>query len=157
MGILMMKDKRILYVILLFAVFIFSVGVTYAYFAMDSNLENDTNKIETTLGTLAIEYSDGTQINAYDIEPGWTQTKIIKIKNNGTLSIYFKILWEDLINEITNDELVMSATCVSKLNNVETGTCEGIDSTPISSEILKNQIFIDVGYEYTYTIKFDFI
>ena len=153
----MMRDKRILYVMLLFTVFMFSVGFTYAYFALDSNLENDTNKIETTLGTLAIEYSDGTQISAYDIEPGWTQTKTIKIKNNGTLSIYFKIIWEDLINEITNNELVMSATCVSKLNGVETGTCEGITTTAISSEIFKNQIFIDVGYEYTYTIKFDFI
>ena len=60
-------------------------------------------------------------------------------------------------NEITNDELVLSATC-QRLNASGTveGTCESISQAPISDMTIAKKINIEAGitHKYTFTILF---
>ena len=108
-------------------------------------------------GTLKLTYTDGPAINAQYIKPGWSTTKEVSVKNNGTLDTNYNIVWQSLVNEITNDELVLSATC-QRLNSAGTieGTCGSISQAPISDTTIAKKISIESGFthKYTFTILF---
>src|SRR5574344_639815 len=114
-----MKDKKILYGIIIAFVFLLSIGLTYAYFSVTTTVIGDRNDIKAEVGTLNILYTDGPEILAENIEPGWTTTKTIKVENTGTLKAFYSIDWASYTNEITNDELILSAICTS-----DTGACD---------------------------------
>lgn len=48
------------------------VGTTFAFFTATVNGNNDATPTTITTATLGVEYSDGAQINATNIAPGWT-------------------------------------------------------------------------------------
>jgi hypothetical protein len=123
-----MKDKKILYGIIIVFIFLLSIGLTYAYFSVTTTVIGDRNDIKADVGTLSILYTDGPEIKASNIQPGWTTTKTIKVKNTGTLKAFYSIDWASITNEIINDELVLSATCTS-----DTGTCDYILSKPVTN------------------------
>ena len=148
---MIMKDKKLLYGIIVTFVFLFSIGLTYAYFSVTTTVIGDRNDIKAEVGTLSILYTDGPEIVAENIEPGWTTTKTIKVENTGTLKAFYSIDWASLTNEITNNELVVRATCTS-----DTGTCDNILSTPVTDEKLVAREGIDPGEEQTYIITFEF-
>jgi hypothetical protein len=133
-------------------IFLLSIGLTYAYFSVTTNVIGDRNDIKAEVGTLSILYTDGPEIVAENIQPGWTTTKTIKVENTGTLKAFYSIDWASITNEIINDELVVSATCTS-----DTGTCDNITSTPITGEKIVVREGIDPGEEQTYVITFEFI
>ena len=108
-------------------------------------------------GTLKLTYTDGPAINAQYIKPGWSTTKEVSVKNNGTLDTNYNVIWQSLTNTITNNELVLSATC-QRLNASGTveGTCESIPQAPISDMTIAKKISIESGitHKYTFTILF---
>ena len=110
-----MKDKKILYGIIVAFVFLLSIGLTYAYFSVTTNVVGDRNDIKASAGTLSILYTDGPEIVGENIHPGWTEIKTTKVKNTGSLKAFYSIDWASFTNEITNDELVFSATCTSDI------------------------------------------
>ena len=145
-----MKDKKILFGIIMIFIFLLSVGLTYAYFT--ATTIGQGSDVTTSVGTLRILYTDGPEIVANGIQPGWTTTKTIKITNTGTLKAYYSLVWASLTNEITNDELLFSATCTSNV-----GSCDGLSSQAVDIEeavaygkpLLQNE-------EHTYIITFLF-
>lgn len=94
-----------------------------------------------TTGTLELIYTDGKQIVMNNIKLGSTITKEITVKNTGTLSAEYNLIWQELTNEIINDEMVMSATCTRLNSNGTTeGTCDGLSETPVSGKIIKKKL-----------------
>jgi len=147
-----MKDKKILYGIIIAFIFLLSIGLTYAYFSVTTNVVGDRNDIKASAGTLSILYTDGPEIVGENINPGWTEIKTVKVKNTGSLKAFYSIDWASFTNEITNDELVFSATCTSDI-----GTCSDIESTPVTDSELVLGVGINPGEEQTYVISFEFV
>ena len=66
-----------------------------------------------------------------------------QVVETGTLEASYEIFWQELNNEITNDEMVMSATCERLNSNSEVDdACEGIDETSISCTSIKKNITV---------------
>ena len=152
-----MKDKKILIVTSLVLLLLLTTGFSYAYFSASVKGNDNAKDMVVEAGTLKLTYTDGPAINARNIKPGWTTTKTVSVKNNGTLDAYYNVIWQSLVNEITNDELVISATC-QRLNTSGTveGTCESISQTPIKDTTISSNILIENGvtHKYTFTILF---
>ena len=147
-----MRDKKTLYGIIIVFIFLLSIGLTYAYFSVTTSVIGDRNDIKATVGILSILYTDGNEIIGENVSPGWTETKTVTVENTGNLKAYYTLRWASLTNEITNDELLVSATCTSNI-----GTCEGLESTPVGPEEIIYGVGIEVGEIHTYTLTFNFI
>ena len=151
-----MKDKKILIASSIALLFILSIGLSYAWFSATVTQKDVKDQVVST-GTLELTYTDGVQIVMNDIRPGQTLTKKISVKNTGTLSAEYNLVWQELTNEILKDEMVMSATC-ERLNasGVKEGTCDGLDETPVSGNTVKKRISIEPSVTHTYTFTFTF-
>ena len=152
-----MKDNKILIGTALVLLLLLTIGLSYAYFSTAVKGNDNAKDMVVEAGTLKLTYTDGPAINAQYIKPGWTTTKEVSVKNNGTLDAYYNVIWQSLTNGITNDELVLSATC-QRLNASGTveGTCEAIPQAPISDMTIAKKISIESGitHKYTFTILF---
>ena len=152
-----MKDNKILFGTLIVLLLLLTVGLSYAYFSTAVKGNDNAKDVIVEAGTLKLTYTDGPAINAQYIKPGWSTTKEVSVKNNGTLDAYYNIIWQSLTNGIINDELVLSATC-QRLNASGTveGTCDSISQAPISDMTIAKKIAIESGitHKYTFTILF---
>ena len=152
-----MKDKKILFGTFIALLLLLTTGLSYAYFSASISGNENAKNVVVEAGTLKLTYTDGPAINAQYIKPGWSTTKEVSVKNNGTLGAYYNVIWQSLTNTITNNELVLSATC-QRLNSAGTveGTCESISQAPISDMTIAKKISIESGFthKYTFTILF---
>ena len=152
-----MKDKKILFGTFIALLLLLTTGLSYAYFSASINGNENAKNVVVEAGTLKLTYTDGPVINAQYIKPGWSITKEVSVKNTGTLDTAYNIVWQELTNEIINDELVLSATC-ERVNSegIVDGTCNSILQAPISSNTIKKNISIESGitHKYTFTITF---
>ena len=152
-----MKDKKILFGTFIALLLLLTTGLSYAYFSASISGNENAKDVVVNAGTLKLTYTDGPAINAQYIKPGWSTTKEVSVKNNGTLDAYYNIIWQSLTNTITNNELVLSATC-QRLNASGTveGTCESISQASISDVTIAKKISIESGitHKYTFTILF---
>ena len=149
-----LNDKKIVFGIGIVFLFLATIGFSYAYFAA-TLVNKDVKDQVVQTGTLSLTYTDGTAINGVNISPGWKATKTITIENTGTLDVFYTIFWKDLVNEITNDELVMSLECESS-----TDTCATINfqnkTVPSSKNAISENIIIYPGEVQTITLNFEF-
>ena len=134
------------------------IGVSLAYFGIKI-IGNDTakgNKVVT--GNLELTFTDTNEISLENAFPGDSFTKTISVKNTGTKEVSYNLVWTELTNEITNNELVIEAAC-KRLNSsgTEEGTCESISQTPIKSNTIKKNISIEPSVTHEYTVKVTFI
>ena len=152
-----MKDNKILFGTLIILLLLLTIGLSYAYFSTAVKGNDNAKNVVVEAGTLKLTYTDGPAINAQYIKPGWSTTKEVSVKNNGTLDAYYNVIWQSLTNTIINNELVLSATC-QRLNASGTveGTCESISQAPISDMTIAKKINIESGitHKYTFTILF---
>ena len=152
-----MKDNKIIFGTMIVLLLLLTVGLSYAYFSTAVKGNDNAKDMVVEAGTLKLTYTDGPAINAQYIKPGWTTTKEVSVKNNGTLDAYYNIIWQSLTNTITNNELVLSATC-QRLNASGTveGTCDSIPQVPISDMTIAKKISIESGitHKYTFTMLF---
>ena len=152
-----MKDRKIYLGVGIVFLLILSVSFSYAYFSIKVSGNDNAKDVVVNAGTLSLVYTDGPEIKVENIRPGKTITKEVTVKNTGTLDTNYNIIWQSLTNEITNDELVLSATC-ERLNSAGTveGTCESISQAPISDTTIAKKISIESGitHKYTFTITF---
>ena len=152
-----MKDKKILIGTALVLLLLLTTGLSYAYFSTAVKGNDNAKDMVVEAGTLKLTYTDGPAINAQYIKPGWTTTKEVSVKNNGTLDAYYNVIWQTLTNTITNNELVLSATCQRlNANGTVEGTCESISQASISDMTIAKKINIESGFthKYTFTILF---
>ena len=153
-----MKDKKYIYITLTIVFLLAALGISYAWFNAVIK-GNDTAKEQSVItGNLELTFTDDTEVTLPNAVPGDSYTKTISVKNTGTLDAKYNLVWQELTNEITNDELVIEATC-KRLNssNTEEGTCESISQTPIKSNTIKKNISIEPSITHEYTIKVTFI
>ena len=152
-----MKDKKIYLGVGLAFLLLMTISLSYAYFSASVSGNDNAKDVVVNAGTLSLVYTDGPEIKVENIRPGKTITKEVTVKNTGTLDTNYNIVWQSLINEITNDELVLSATC-QRLNTSGTveGTCGSISQAPISDTTIAKKISIESGitHKYTFTILF---
>ena len=152
-----MKDKKIIFGITLAFIFIASVGFSYAYFSSAITNKDVKDQVVET-GTLQLTYTDGPEINIQNMKPGNTINKTITVKNTGSLEAKYNIIWQELTNEITNDEVLIEGTCtrINVTTEEVDGTCENIVSTPINSLKIKRNISIEpnIIHKYDLTITF---
>ena len=151
------KDKMTLFVTGIFLLLIMTTGLSYAYFSASVKGNENAKDMVVEAGTLSLVYTDGPEIKAQNIKPGWSTTKEVSVKNNGTLDTNYNIIWQSLTNEVANNEMVISATC-QRLNASGTveGTCESISQTAISDMTIAKRVSIESGitHKYTFTILF---
>ena len=151
------KDKMTLFVTGMFLLLIMTTGLSYAYFSASVKGNENAKDMVVEAGTLSLVYTDGPEIKAQNIKPGWSTTKEVSVKNTGTLDTNYNIIWQSLTNEITNNEMVISATC-QRLNSAGTveGTCESISQAAISDMTISKKVSIESGitHKYTFTILF---
>ena len=153
-----MKDKKYIYITLTIVFLLAALGISYAWFNAVIK-GNDTAKEQSVItGNLELTFTDDTEVTLPNAVPGDSYTKTISVKNTGTLDAKYNLVWQELTNEITNDELVIEATC-KRLNssNTEEGTCESISQTPIKSNTIKKNISIEPSFTHEYTIKVTFL
>ena len=152
-----MKEKKILIGTALVLLLLLTTGLSYAYFSTTVKGNDNAKDVIVEAGTLKLTYTDGPAINVQYIKPGWSTTKEVSVKNNGTLDTNYNIIWQTLTNTITNNELVLSATC-QRLNasGAVEGTCESISQASISDMTIAKKISIESGitHKYTFTILF---
>ena len=152
-----MKDNKILFGTFIALLLLLTTGLSYAYFSASIRGNENAKDVVVEAGTLKLTYTDGPAINAQYIKPGWSTTKEVSVKNNGTLDTNYNVIWQSLTNTITNNELVLSATC-QRLNASGTveGTCNAISQAPISDMTIAKKISIESGitHKYTFTILF---
>ena len=152
-----MKDKKILFGTFIALLLLLTTGLSYAYFSASISGNENAKNVVVEAGTLSLVYTDGPEIKAQNIKPGWSTTKEVSVKNTGTLDTNYNIIWQTLTNEITNNEMVISATC-QRLNASGTveGTCESISQAAISDMTIAKRVSIESGitHKYTFTILF---
>ena len=152
-----MKDNKILFCTFIALLLLLTTGLSYAYFSASISGNENAKNVVVEAGTLKLTYTDGPAINAQYIKPGWSTTKEVSVKNNGTLDTNYNVIWQSLTNTIINNELVLSATC-QRLNASGTveGTCESISQAAISDMTIAKKINIEAGitHKYTFTILF---
>ena len=152
-----MKDKKIYLGVGLALLLLMTISLSYAYFSASVSGNDDAKDVVVTSGTLSLTYTDGPEIKVENIRPGKTITKEVSVKNTGTLDTAYNIVWQELSNEITNNEMVISATC-ERLNasGVVEGICNAITESAISSNTIQSNIAIESGitHKYTFTITF---
>ena len=151
------KDKMTLFVTGMFLLLIMTTGLSYAYFSASVKGNENAKDMVVEAGTLSLVYTDGPEIKAQNIKPGWSTTKEVSVKNNGTLDTNYNVIWQSLTNEIINNDMVISATC-QRLNSAGTveGTCESISQAAISDMTIAKRVSIESGitHKYTFTILF---
>ncbi len=153
----MNRENKILFGVCLGIMFLISVSTSYGYFS--STIRNDSVKDQVvTTGTLSLRYVDGAEINMQNITPGATVTKTVYVANTGTLNATYNLVWQELVNEITNDEMLIEGICTRLDGTSESvsGTCNNISSTPISSNVIKSAVSIEpnIIHKYDLTITF---
>jgi len=154
----MKDDKKYIYVVAVLLLVVVALGISYAWFSaiITGNDTAKNNKVVT--GNLELTYTDTNEISLDNVIPGDSFTKEISVKNTGTLDVKYNLVWQSLTNTITNNELVIEATC-KRLNSSGTveGTCESISQTPVSSNTIKKKISIEPNITHEYTVKVTFI
>ena len=162
-----MKDKKFIYGSILVCVFLLTMGLTYAYFSLTVGGNDVAETINVSATKLELKYTDGKEVKATDIEPGWTITKTITVVNTGNEEAYYTLGWQKLYNEIQKNELVIRSTCTS--SGVTGGSCDNTDNVvvPQTTEVsagsnkviypYKEATAILPGETHTYTITIEFI
>ncbi len=150
------NTKTILLFIMSFALIGF-ISFTYAYFSSDIVNNNVKDQVVQT-GTLSLRYVDGSEINMQNIKPGFSVTKTIYVANTGTLDTSYNLIWQKLVNEITNDEMVIEATCtrMDATTETESGSCNSITTKPIIDENIRKNITIEPSIVHKYDITITF-
>ena len=154
----MKDDKKYIYVVAVLLLVVVALGISYAWFSaiITGNDTAKNNRVVT--GNLELTYTDTNEISLDNVIPGDSFTKKVSVKNTGTLDVKYNLVWQSLTNTITNNELVIEATC-KRLNSSGTveGTCESISQTPVSSNTIKKKISIEPNITHEYTVKVTFI
>ncbi len=151
-----LKNNKMLLGIGITFLLLATISMSYAWFSATVKSENVKDQVVTT-GTLELTFTDGPEIKIEKARPGQTVEKTVSVKNTGTLDANYNLVWQELTNEIINDELTISIACKS-LDKDENPSeaCEGLAETPISNVKLLKNISIESGYTHNYVITITF-
>ena len=151
-----MKDKKI-YIMLVVSILITAIGVSLAFFTLNIVGNEDAKDIVITTGDLKLLLTDGSAVSLSDAKPGDSVTKTITVKNTGTKEVSYNLVWQELVNGITNNELIVDGTCKNlNLSNTEDGTCSAISKKAVKEGNITSNIQIKPGYTHEYVVRVTF-
>ena len=151
-----LKNNKMLLGIGITFLLLATISMSYAWFSATVKSENVKDQIVTT-GTLELTYTDGPEIKIEKARPGQTVEKTVSVKNTGTLDANYNLVWQELTNGITNDELVISIACKSLDKDGNPGeACEELEETPVSGNILLENVSIESKVTHIFTITVTF-
>ena len=147
-----------MYILLVISILFAVVGVSLAFFSLNI-IGNDTAKYnKITTGDLELVFTDDNEVSLDEAFPGDSITKTISVKNTGTKEVSYNIVWQELLNEITNNELVIDGTCKNlNSSNTEDGECSAISKKAVKEGNITSNIPIKPGYTQQYEVKITFI
>lgn len=159
------RNQKIIFGLIIAAVFIASTSFTYAYFSAGISGNEEATQETVTTGNLTLLFNDGPQIGGNDIMPGTSYNKTFTVTNTGTLDTFYEIGWKSLNNNIINNEMVISYNCTRYINFGEgteaiSGSCPTILSTPIgtnTSTPINSNIYIEAGITHVYNLEVEFV
>ena len=151
-----MKDKKI-YILLVVSILITVIGVSLAFFALNIIGNENAKDVVITTGDLKLLLTDGSAVSLNDAKPGDSVTKTITVKNTGTKEISYNLVWQELVNGITNNELIVDGTCKNlNASNTEDGTCSAISKKAVKEGNITSNIPIKPGYTHEYVVRVTF-
>ena len=151
-----MKDKKI-YILLVVSILITVIGVSLAFFALNIIGNENAKDVVITTGDLKLLLTDGSAVSLNDAKPGDSVTKTITVKNTGTKEISYNLVWQNLVNGITNNELIVDGTCKNlNASNTEDGTCSAISKKAVKEGNITSNIPIKPGYTHEYVVRVTF-
>ena len=151
-----MKDKKI-YILLVVSILITVIGVSLAFFALNIIGNENAKDVVITTGDLKLLLTDGSAVSLSDAKPGDSVTKTITVKNTGTKEISYNLVWQNLVNGITNNELIVDGTCKNlNSSNTEDGTCSAISKKAVKEGNITSNIPIKPGYTHEYVVRVTF-
>ena len=156
------KSNKIKIIVLTALVLLAAIGgITYAYFGIQITGNDTASSMRLTTATMSLIYNDVQILSDQSVTPGWTSNpKTLTVYNDGDQTVYYNLIWRDLLNEVLNGELTLSATCSSDKSG---NTCPSIDKAIPTKETLannvsvRNNIKIEPGETHTYTVTISFI
>ena len=91
------KNIRTKLIVVISITFLLCVlGLSYAYFTIQVGGNEEASSIDVTAARLSLIYTD-VQIVMGDLEkPGWTDTKVFTVENDGTDTVPYIIKWREL-------------------------------------------------------------
>ena len=152
-----MQDKK-MYILLVISILFAVVGVSLAFFSLNIIGNDKAKDTKITTGDLELVFTDDNEVSLDGAFPGDSITKTISVKNTGTKEVSYNIVWQELLNEITNNELVIDGTCKNlNSSNTEDGECSAISKKAVKEGNITSNIPIKPGYTQEYIIKITFI
>ena len=152
-----MKDKK-MYILLVISILFAVIGVSLAFFSLNIIGNDKAKDTKITTGDLELVFTDDNEVSLDGAFPGDSITKTISVKNTGTKEVSYNIVWQELLNEITNNELVIDGTCKNlNSSNTEDGTCNAISKKAVKEGNITSNIPIKPGYTQEYEVKITFI
>lgn len=141
------------YIIAIFMAILIVVGITavsYAYFTATVTNNNPTATVIET-GTMAIEFSDGPEVNLNNAYPGSYIEKTFSVKNIGNVDTLYDIYFSDLINTfVDKSDLVYTLTSNDGGANISETQMPDESTKVVSNEVLA------VGETHNYVLRIDF-
>ena len=141
-------------VIIVFMLLVVLFNKSFAYFAayIKGNAEASTTRINTA--SIDVYYDDGAYINVNNIYPGWSAEKIITLKNNSKVPVYFNVIWKSVSNDYTSDNFVYSIEKLqtSGADNVGERKMPSTDNETVIHHQLLNQ-YETQKYKLTFKLK----
>ena len=154
------KSNRIKIIVITALIFLVSIaGISYAYFTIQITGNDTASSMRLRTANMQLVYNDVQIISGEYAIPGWSDDKTLTVTNTGNVTAYYTIIWRDLINEVTNNELVISAEC-----SASSGSCADLDETIVPTSVneihnvaVQGNIEIAPGVTHTYTLTAEFI
>ena len=149
-----MKDKKILILSIVGVLLLVSIVVatSYAYFTANVSGNKDTNNVVVTNGVMALEYTDGDEINLANAVPGSSVTKTFTVKNTGNVSTNYTIYFSELSNKfVDKTDLVYTLTSSDGGKNVAQ------TQVPSKNDAMVSNYAIEAGKTHTYTLTITFL
>ncbi len=154
--------KKIIYIGLIIPVLVVIIGVSYAFFNVP--VEKEEEKISIRSGDLALTFKDNDEA-VENIEGTWnfgdTIEKELVIENTGTRDAFAKISWDDLINTYLAESLTYTLEEKSDdtgavWKNIETANANVPRSEATSTQLLADHLLVPAGHTYTYRVRITF-
>lgn len=83
------------------------LGISYAWFSTIIEGNENAKKQYVQTGDLKLTYTDTDTLSIDNAFPGDTYEKIVSVKNTGTANANYSLVWQELTNNIINNELVI--------------------------------------------------
>jgi type 1 fimbria pilin len=136
-----MNKKITIFIVSILCILIITTGASYAYFTatITGNTTATTSTINT--GTMAITYTDGSDVSATNWIPGDSLTKTFSVKSTGNVPTKYTIYLSELINTFGDPtDLVYTLTSSNGGINVVETQLPILDSVVVAIHLMLGPI-----------------